>query len=319
METQSEKRAGHGYRSVLKSSPVSRTRQWLFPFSYLCIPKLLNMRKLIITAIAAFILVSADAQLKTPAPSPTQTIKQDFGLSSIELSYSRPGIKGRKVFGDLVPFGKIWRTGANNATTLVFGDDISIGSTKIPAGKYGLLSIPDKDKWTLIITKQLDVTSPAAYNQDQDVVRIMVEPMKIKDPVETFTMQFANVTPGSCELHIMWENTEVALPINTDVETKVMAQIDNQMNKDNRPYFNAALYYMESGKDLNQALAWFDKAVELQPDAYWIRHQRANCLAKLGKKDEAKAEAEKSKQLAIAAKNDDYVRLNDKLLVELKK
>jgi hypothetical protein len=276
------------------------------------------MKKIIISAVAAFTLFSADAQLKTPLPSPPQTIKQDFGLSSIELSYSRPGIKGRKIFGDLVPFGKVWRTGANNATTLTFGDDVIIGGTKIPAGKYGLLTIPDRDKWTLIITKQLDVTSPAAYKQDQDVVRVMAEPMKLKESIESFTMQFANLKPASCELLVRWENTQVALPITTDVESKVMAQIDQLMNKDNRPYYSAALYYMDNGKDLNQALAWFDKAAELQPDAYWVYHQRANCLAKLGKKAEAKASAEKSKALAITAKNDDYVKLNDKLLDQLK-
>lgn len=276
------------------------------------------MKKIFITAIAVFTLFIADAQLTTPQPSPTQTIKQNFALSSVELSYSRPGMKGRKIFGDLVPFGKVWRTGANNATTLTFGDDVTIGGKKIAAGKYGLLTIPDKDKWTLIISKQTDVTSPAAYKEDQDVVRVSAETMKMKDPMETFTMQFANVKPSSCELHLMWENTAVALPITTDVETKVMAQIDQQMNKDNKPYFNAAMYYMDNGKDLKQALAWFDKAVEMQADAYWIHHQRANCLAKLGKKEEARAAAKKSIELATAAKNDDYVKLNEKLLAELK-
>ena len=276
------------------------------------------MKKIFITAFAACTLFTAGAQLKTPAPSPTQTIKQDFGLSSVELSYSRPGMKGRKIFGDLVPFGKVWRTGANQATTLTFGDDVMIGGKKVAAGKYGLLSIPDNNSWTLIITKQLDVTSPAAYKQDMDVVRTEVKPMKIDNSMETFTMQFANVKPGSCELHIMWDKTAVALPVTSDVETKVMAQIDQQMNKDNRPYYNAAMYYMDNGKDLNQALAWFDKAAEMQPDAFWVHHQRANCLAKLGKKDEAKMAAEKSKALAITAKNDDYVKLNEKLLADLK-
>ena len=278
------------------------------------------MRKLFITALAVCTLFMADAQtLTTPQPSPTQTIKQNFGLSSIELSYSRPGIKGRKIFGDLVPFGKVWRTGANNATLLTFADDVTIGGKKIPAGKYGLLSIPEKKNWTLIITKQTDVTSPAAYKQDQDVVRIEAKTMDMDESMETFTMQFANVKPNSCELHIMWDKTAVALPITTDVETKVMAQIDQLMNKDNRPYFNAAMYYMDNGKDLNQALTWFDKAVEAQPAAFWIHHQRANCLAKLGKKEEAKAAAEKSKALAAEQKNDDYVKLNEKLLAELDK
>ena len=277
------------------------------------------MKKLFITVIAAFTLFVADAQLKTPAPSPTQNIKQDFGLSSVELSYSRPGVKGRKVFGDLVPFGKVWRTGANQATTLTFGDSVAIGSAKIPPGKYGLLTIPDKKSWTIIISKQTNVTSPADYKQDQDLVRVEAKPMDMDYSVETFTMQFANVKTSTCELHLMWDKTAVALPITTDVETKVMAQIDQLMNKDTRPYFNAAMYYMDNGKDLNQALAWFDKGVELQPEAFWIHHQRANCLAKLGNKDEAKAAAEKSKELATIAKNDDYVKLNEKLLAELNK
>ena len=276
------------------------------------------MKKIFITVIAAFTLFIADGQLKTPLPSPPQTIKQDFGLSSVELSYSRPGVKGRKIFGDLVPFGKVWRTGANNASTLTFGDAVTIGGTKIPAGKYGLLTIPDKKSWIIIISKQTDVTSPADYKQDQDVVRVEANTMSMNESMETFTMQFANIKPTTCELYMMWDKTVVALPIATEVETKVMAQIDQLMNKDNRPYFNAAMYYMDNGKDLNQALAWFDKALE-QNDAFFIQHQRANCLAKLGRKEEAIAAAKKSMEQAKAAKNDDYVRLNEKLLAELNK
>ena len=276
------------------------------------------MKKLLIAAFAVCSLFSADAQLKTPAPSPTQTIKQDFGLSVVELTYSRPVMKGRKIFGDLVPFGKVWRTGANQATIITFGEEVMIGGKKVAPGKYGLLSIPDKNSWTLIISKQTDVTSPTAYKEDMDVVRVTAETMKTKDNIESFTMQFADVKPTSCALHIMWEGTAVALPITVDVETKVMGQIDQLMNKDNKPYFNAAMYYMDNGKDLNQALAWFDKAVQMQPTAFWIHHQRANCLAKLGKKEDAKTAAKKSMELATTAKNDDYVKLNEKLLAELK-
>jgi hypothetical protein len=276
------------------------------------------MLKKLIACASIFLALHADAQtLRTPAPSPTQTIKQDFGLGSIELSYSRPGMKGRKVFGDLVPFGKVWRTGANQATTLTFTDEVSIGGTKVPAGKYGIVSIPDKDNWTLIITKQLDITSPAAYKQENDVVRVDVKPTTLDKPVETYTMQFANIKPNSTELQIMWGNVAVALPIATDVESKVMAQIKNTMEKDNRPYFSAAMYYLETGKDAQQALTWLDKAIEQQPTAFWIHHQRANALAKLGKKEDAKAAANKSIELAKAAKNDDYVKLNEDLLKKL--
>jgi hypothetical protein len=277
------------------------------------------MRKLFIAVIASGLFFIADAQIKTPAPSPPQTITQDFGLASIELSYSRPGVKGRKIFGDLVPFGKVWRTGANSATTITFGDDVTIGGTKIPAGKYGLLTIPDKKSWIIIISKQTDVTNPTAYKKESDVVRIPVEVKTVKEPMETFTMQFANVKPASCELHMMWDKSAVVLPITTEIDTKIMASIDGAMKTDKPPYYQAALYYMENGKDLNQALVWFNKAAEAEPEAYWVQHQRANCLAKLDKKAEAKAAAQKSKELAITAKNDDYVRLNDKLLAELNK
>ena len=276
------------------------------------------MKKIIMVLAAACFFLGAHAQLKTPAPSPTQTIRQDFGLSSIELSYSRPGMKNRKIFGDLVPFGKVWRTGANQATTISFGDEVTIGDVKIPAGKYGLLSIPDEDQWTLIITRQLDVTSPAAYKPEMDVVRVSAKTMKMDDKMETFTMQFADIKPTSCRLHLMWDKTAVALPITTDIVKKIMSQINQVMTVDNKPYYAAAVYYMENGKDLNQALEWFDKAVELQPNAFFIHHQRANCLAKLGRKKEARDAAQKSKELAIAQKNDDYVRLNDKLLEELR-
>ncbi|OQP62361.1 hypothetical protein A3860_28800 [Niastella vici] len=279
------------------------------------------MRKICLIACLLAFAISTEAQLKTPAPSSTQTIKQDFGLGSIELSYSRPGMKGRKIFGDLVPFGKVWRTGANQATTLTFADEVTIGGTKIPAGKYGLLTIPDKASWTIIITKQLDVTSPAAYKQESDVVRVQAKPEGIKNKFETFTMQFANVKPTSIELHMTWDQTDVTLPITTEIESKVMSQISEQMKKGDekdRPYFQAAMYYLDNGKDLNQALEWFNKAAEQNPKAFWVMHQRANCLAKLGKKQEAIESANKSIELAKEAKNDDYVALNQKLLATLK-
>jgi hypothetical protein len=278
------------------------------------------MRMICLIACMFAFAFTIEAQLKTPAPSSTQTIKQEFGLGSIELSYSRPGIKGRKIFGDLVPFGKVWRTGANQATTLTFADEVTIGGTKIPAGKYGLLTIPDKNSWTIIITKQLDVTSPAAYKQESDVVRVQAKPVSIKDKVESFTMQFGNVKPTSIELHMTWDQTDVTLPITTDIDAKVMAQIGEAMKTENEktPYFPAALYYMENGKDLNQALTWFNKAAEQNPKAFWVLHQRANCLAKLGKKQEAIESAKKSIELAKEAKNDDYIALNQKLLVTLK-
>jgi tetratricopeptide (TPR) repeat protein len=277
------------------------------------------MKKLFLGALCLAAISATDAQqLKTPAPSTTQIIKQDMGLGTIELSYSRPNMKGRKIFGDLVPFDKVWRTGANSATTLTFSDEVSIGGTKIPPGKYGLLSIPSATEWTLIITKQLDVTSPAAYKPESDVVRVKVKPMSLPFAMETFTAMFADVKDNSTNLGLMWDKTYVQLPITTDVDSKVMKQIETVMKQDARPYFNAAVYYADNGKDMNQALTWFDKAIEQNNKAYWIYYQKAKALGKQGKKSEAMAASMKSMELAKEAKNDDYVALNEKLQKDLK-
>lgn len=271
----------------------------------------------LIVALCSFAFLS-NAQVKTPAASPGQTIKQDFGLSNIELSYSRPAMKGRKIFGDLVPFGKVWRTGANGATTLTFADDVIIGGKTIPAGKYGLLSIPEKTSWTLIITKQTNVTSPAAYKPEEDVVRVNAKVNTVGSKAESFTMQFADVKAESCELHIRWDNAMVALPIKTDIDSKIMASIDASMKSEKPAYAQAASYYLENGKDINKALEWYGKAVEAQPNAFWLKHQMAKAYAKAGKKAEAKEMALKSIEQAKEAKNDDYVQLNNKLLADLK-
>ena len=278
------------------------------------------MRKFLIVLLAVSLFCSAgySQALRTPAASTTTSVKQDFALSTIDLNYSRPSVKGRTIFGDLVPYGKVWRTGANNATTLTFGEDVTIGGTTVKAGKYGFLTIPEQSQWTLILTKQTDVTSPSAYKQDQDVVRVNVQANTLPFSVENFTMMFGNITNNTCELWVMWDKTMVALPISVDVESKVMAQIDNAMNKDNRPYFNAAMYYMDNNKDLNKALEWLNKAAEQNPSAFWVLHQKANCLAKLGKKADAIATAQKSIALAKEAKNDDYVKLNEDLIKKLK-
>ena len=278
-----------------------------------------NMNKLLILcAFAGLLCFHAEAQqVRTPSPSTPQYVKQDFGLSAIELSYSRPGIKGRTIFGDLVPYGKVWRTGANQATTLVFEDDVSIGGTKIPAGKYGLLTIPGASEWTFIITKQLDVTNPAVYKQDQDVLRTTAPVHLLPFHMETFSISFENISSNSCDLVLVWDNVAVSVSVTTDIDSKIMSQIDNAMNKDTHPYFTAAFYYMENGKDLNKALEWFDKALQQDPTAFFVAYQKARCQAKLGKKQDAIATAKKGIELAQKANNSDYVALNEKLIASL--
>ena len=277
------------------------------------------MKKLILLAAAAYIVASGDAQqLTTPQPSPTANIKQNFALSNIEISYSRPSVKGRKVFGDLVPYGKVWRTGANNATTITFGDEVTIGGKKIPKGKYGLLTIPGETEWTFIISKQDTVTSPSQYKQDLDVVRVKAQPTTLPFAIETMMLHVDNIKSNSCDIGLGWDNVYVSFPVTADVDGKVMGQIKNLMEGDSRPYYGAAAYYIENNKDLNKAVEWLDKAYAQNPDGFWILYQKARALKMLNKKADAIAASNKSSEIAKKFKNDDYVKLNEDLQKTLK-
>lgn len=239
-------------------------------------------------------------------------------MSSVEVSYSRPSVKGRNIFGDLVPYGKVWRTGANAATTITFGEEVTIGGKKVPAGKYGLLTIPEQGEWTIIISKQTDVTSPSSYKETNDVVRLKAPAAELPFPVETFMIVFDKITPTSMDAVILWDRVAVTFPITAEIDSKVMSQIDQLMKTDKPPYFLAAMYYYENGKDLDKAVKWMDKAIQENPKGFWIYHNKANVLAKQGKKKEAVEAANKSIELAKEARNDDYVQLNEKLIASLK-
>lgn len=266
--------------------------------------------------LSATILCSQAQPILTAQPSPTQTLKQNFGLGSIELSYSRPGLKGRKLGTELAPYGKLWRTGANAATTIQFTDDVTIGGTAIKAGKYGILSIPDASEWILIVTKDLNVNAPNLYKQENDVVRVKAPVMKLADKVETFTMNFSNFTVGSCDLLLVWENSAVALPITTNTDEKVMKQINDIFTRDSKPYYAAALYYYDNGKDLTKAKEWIDKAAADPANAKSLNVHllKARIYQKTGDKAGAKAAAEKTLALATEAKNDDYIKWAQELL-----
>lgn len=276
------------------------------------------MKKIVFLLNAVLLLSLANAQtLTTPQPSPTQTVKQNFSLGSVELNYSRPAKKGRTVMGDLVPFGKVWRTGANNATTLTFSDDVTIGGKEVKAGKYGLLTIPEAEKWTIIISKDLNVTQPSAYKAENDVVRVQANVIKTPFTIENFTINFADITGSSLNVEMMWENTYVQFAVTANTDAKVMKQIDDAMNKDSKPYFNAASYYYDNGKDMNQALTWVNKALETNKEAFWMYLLKARIHKKLGDKTASKAAATTCIEVATKAKNDDYVKMATELIAGL--
>ncbi|MEA5405910.1 DUF2911 domain-containing protein [Arcicella sp. DC2W] len=278
------------------------------------------MKNFILSILAIFTLnTSLNAQgIKTPAPSPTQTIKQDFALSSIEIVYSRPNIKGRVVFGDLAPFGKLWRTGANAATRVTFGEDVKVGGVALKAGTYVLYTIPNKDEWEVIFNKGINNWGIDGYKAEEDVAKFKVKPNALAKSVETFTIEIANVTASSADIEVSWEKTSIAIPVTADIDGKISKAIETAMTVDTRPYFQAASYYFESGKDLNKALAWADKAIEQTPKAFWIVHLKAKIQAKLGNKAVAIETAKKSIELAKEANNMDYVALNEKLIASMK-
>ncbi len=276
----------------------------------------------------AFLLgvsVSASAQIKMPAPSPLSTLTQEVGLLEVKITYSRPSAKGRKIMGELVPYGKSWRTGANSSTKINFSEDATVEGKAVPAGEYAMFSIPGENEWTIILHKDVNLmgTGGENYSQKDEAARFTVKSSKLSEPVETFTIAVGDITINSAVVSIMWEKTKVAFNIKADFDEKIMADIDQAVKNIERNngnlYFQGASYYFETGKDLNKALEWVTKAVDVNPDAFWMSHTKAKILAKLDNKKAAIEAAEASKVAAQKSNNQDYVRLNDNLIAELKK
>jgi Protein of unknown function (DUF2911) len=277
------------------------------------------MKKILLSAVAlAGFALLGTAQVKMPAPSPTQTVKQDFAIGTVELTYSRPAAKGRKIFGDLVPFNTIWRTGANAATKIIFSDPVEIGGKKIDSGTYVLYTIPGVDSWEVILNKGLKNWGTDGYKESEDVVRFKVEPVKMKNKLESFTMEFADVKPETCSMNIMWEKTAVSIPIVANFRDKVRAQIEAAMKTDKKPYWQAAQFYNEYDKNLPLALENSTKAIEENKEAFWMWLYKAKIQKEMGDKAGAMESSKKSMELAEAAKYDDYVKMNKDLQKTLK-
>ncbi len=270
------------------------------------------MKKLLLPIIAiGCFSVTGVSQVRMPAPSPTQTIKQEFGIGSIEITYSRPAAKGRKIFGELVPYSKLWRTGANAATKIVLTEPVEFGGKRIDTGTYVLYTIPGIDSWDIIFNKGLKNWGIDGYKESEDVARVRVAPMKMKDKVESFTMQFVEVKPESCELQIMWEKTVVPISIKADFRDKVRGQIEAALQTDKKPYWQAAQFYNEYEKNLPKALENITKALETNDKAYWMWIYKAKIQKEMGDNTGAMESSKKSLELAKEVKNDDYIKINE--------
>ncbi|MES2286520.1 MAG: DUF2911 domain-containing protein [Bacteroidota bacterium] len=284
------------------------------------------MRSKQLTALAASALFAISTfttnaqQLKLPAPSPLQTLDQSFALSNIKIEYSRPSAKGRVIFGALVPFGKTWRTGANTATKITFGEDVKIEGSSLVAGTYALYTIPNKDSWEIMFYNDLKLGGNVAdYKAENEVLRVKVKPSAYANKVETLTINVSDITSNSGNIELLWENTRVAFSVVSDIDSKVMKNIETSLATDARPYFQAAGYYYDNNKDLTIALGWVNKAIEQNPKAFYMVHLKAKIQLKLKDYKGAVATAEQSIVLAKEAKNDDYVAMNQKLIAEAQK
>ena len=282
----------------------------------------MNKISLIASAIVLSLstLIVQAQTLKTPAPSTSQTIKQAFGLGDITLDYSRPSAKGRVIFGDVVPFGKMWRTGANAATKITFSEDVKLEGKDVKAGTYAIYTVPNKDSWEVILYSDLTMGGNTSnYKAENEVLRVGVKSTTLSKSIETFTINLSDVTATSTTLEFIWEKISVPVKITTEIDSKVMKNIETTMAVDSRPYFQAANYYYSNNKDLNQSLIWVNKAIEQNPKAFWVTMLKARIELKLNDKKSAIATAETTAALAAEAKNDDYTKMANDLIAEAKK
>jgi hypothetical protein len=257
-----------------------------------------------------------------PKASPKATLTEQIGMASLAIEYSRPSVKGRKVFGELVPYGEVWRTGANDATKLTFGADVTFGGTLVAAGTYALFTIPGEKEWTVILNKVAGQWGAYKYDEKNDLLRVKVAPARLAEPVETFQISVADFKDDGANLVLAWDTTRVAVKLHSDVAKVIVPQIEAAMKADGKkPYLAAAMFYYEHGLDLKTALGWLDEAIKETPDAVWVVYRKGLVQAKAG--DKAGATASAKQALAMAEKAGgalgvEYKRLSEALLASLK-
>lgn len=279
-----------------------------------------------ILAIALLVVAfAAQAQVQTPQPSPAASVSTNVGLTDIKIDYSRPSAKGRKIFGTdanvVVPFGAIWRTGANNGTKIIFSDNVTVEGIAVPKGEYLIFSWPGATEWTVSLYKDIKLGgNTGGYDKTQEAANFKVKSEKLTERVETLTFEIGDIAADSksAKIQMAWENTSVKFTVGVDYDAKVMKSIEASTKVHPNNYFQAAVYYLENGKDLKQASEWINKAVEANPSAFWIMYQKARIQAKLGDKAGAMATSKTSWEEAKKANNRDYQMMNEELQKGLK-
>lgn len=277
------------------------------------------MKKMMLCLAVLAMTFSVNAQIETPQPSPFAKVEQTIGLTDVTLEYSRPNMRGRTIFGDLVPYDKIWRTGANARTKITFSDDVIVGGTTLKAGSYAIFTKPNKKTWDVYFYSDANGGGvPQPWDESKVAAKVNAEVYPMPKKLETFTMTFDDLTSNSAVLGILWSDVYVGVKFEVPTDKMVSAAIEKILNGPGaNDYYAAAVYYMQEGKDINQAKAWIDKAISMsEKPAFWQLRQQSLIYAKAGDKKGAIEIAKKSLAASEAAGNDDYIKMNKDSLKE---
>lgn len=278
---------------------------------------------LLIAGMAAMFMV-AEAQIQTPAASPAGSVSSTIGLTDVKIEYFRPSLKGRKIFGEkdvMYPHGTIWRTGANSGTKISFSDDVKVENIDVPKGEYLIFTWPNANEWTVSLYKDISIGGNTnAYDASKEAAKFKVKTKKLAEKVETFTISIDDIAADNktAKVTLKWENTAVPFTVAVDYDEKVMKSIEASTKVNPGNYFQAAVYYLETGRDLNKALEWMNMALESNPKAFWMLHQKARIQKALGDKKGATETATASLNAAKAANNRDYQTMNEDLIKSLR-
>lgn len=266
----------------------------------------------------------SEAQIQTPAASPAGSVSSTIGLTEVKIEYFRPRLKGRKIFGEkdvMYPHGTIWRTGANSGTKISFSDDVKVEGIEVPKGEYLIFTWPGANEWTVSLYKDISLGgNTGGYDASKEAAKFKVKTKKLAEKVETFTISIDDISPDNktAKVTLAWENTAVPFTVAVDYDAKVMKSIEANTRVNPGNYFQAAVYYLETGKDLNKALEWVNIALESNPNAFWMLHQKARIQKALGDKKGAIETATASLNSAKQANNRDYQTMNQELISSLK-
>ncbi len=276
------------------------------------------MKKVVFIAIAFIASLSMQAQIQAPQPSPFSTVMQRVGLTDVTVEYSRPSMRGRTIFGNLVPFDKIWRTGANARTKITFSTDVTVGDGSLKAGSYAIFTKPSASSWDVYFyTETTGGGTPQEWDESKVAAQIRVNTMPVEMPIETFTITFDDMHSSGATLGMMWENTYVGVPFMVPSKEMTVKSIEATMGGPSaNDYFSAASFYYDEGMDLNKAKEWIDKAVSMNENAFWMMRAQSLIYAKMGNKKGAIEAAKRSLTVAKAANNADYVKMNQDSLKE---